>query len=443
MLIGSFLVLMSHRPPSFARNACVEGLTASLEASPQASEAALSAIVGLSAETQGATSADWSNPSSWGRFVCIDNNMCPCFQDVALTDCPCFPLHLYSMSTIPLATRLAESYHPNDPTPPGRVVPRAYEVSAKLETPQKIPRPDALRLATPRMTSCPTKNVAGASPDSPATELIPPRRTFEKVFFHPHGTFSSSNVVHAKIGKGSFGEVLECTNGTDEGRFAVKKISVDDALDRKTGRLTDRLRRIKKEVELHRTLNHQNVVPYVLSFFESSEGDPSKATLYVQMELMTMNLTHFLIGPSAGRRIVNGAVDPKQVFRMSMGLMAGLEYIHQKGIIHSDIKPDNVLLDERHTVKISDFGVAFKHTNDAAAKKVGCTVMYASPEQLATRAKRDDISDDNVEGGTHHHIGPSTDVYSAALVLAQMADPSTRKVRFSTADCKLLCLNMD
>ncbi|XP_037298064.1 serine/threonine-protein kinase grp isoform X1 [Manduca sexta] len=89
--------------------------------------------------------------------------------------------------------------------------------------------------------------------------------------------------------------------------------------------------------------------------------------------------------------------------------LAGLEYLHARGVAHRDIKPENLLLDHHDDVKISDFGMAtvFRHgARERALSRVCGTLPYAAPEVL--RAEQ------------QPYRAPPADLWAAALVLLAM-----------------------
>lgn len=90
-------------------------------------------------------------------------------------------------------------------------------------------------------------------------------------------------------------------------------------------------------------------------------------------------------------------------------LLAGLRYLHARGVAHRDLKPENLLLDHRDRLKISDFGLAtlFRHgARERLLSRVCGTVPYAAPEVLVAPARP--------------YRAPPADLWSAAVVLLAM-----------------------
>jgi serine/threonine protein kinase len=91
---------------------------------------------------------------------------------------------------------------------------------------------------------------------------------------------------------------------------------------------------------------------------------------------------------------------------------SGLEHAHERGVIHRDIKPQNLLLTaDQHLVKIADFGVAKLEANDGAITRVG-TDIYAAPEHHPLRQTGPLDTASLVPPG--RHLTPAADIYSLA-----------------------------
>jgi len=165
------------------------------------------------------------------------------------------------------------------------------------------------------------------------------------------------------------------------------------ARDRRLGRavalkrLPDNLRNHPKAVELFlrearaaAALNHPNIVTL---FDAGQEGD----TFYLTMELLEgMPLQRIL---SNRKRL-----SPAHVARLGGQIATGLEYAHEQGIVHRDIKTANLFFTNKRLVKIMDFGLA-KMVEEVrrAATVIGGTPYYMAPEQSAGEAvdRRADI----------------------------------------------------
>lgn len=149
---------------------------------------------------------------------------------------------------------------------------------------------------------------------------------------------------------------------------------------------------------------------------------------YIAMELVE--------GMSLEELIQAGKVKPRPGARVVAEIADALELAHSKGIIHRDIKPDNILVDRNSTVKLTDFGVAKAaeaqgHTMTGAV--VG-TLSYMSPEQAEDAKNCDQRSDvyglgavlyTILTGGRPPHVGATTANVMASLMTKDPPKPSS------------------
>lgn len=127
---------------------------------------------------------------------------------------------------------------------------------------------------------------------------------------------------------------------------------------------------IRREYELSIALSH----PYIVSVFTFEETTPVGPGIVMEY-IDGHTLTEFL-AQNPSRKLRQRAIDQ---------LLDAVAYLHRKGIVHNDLKPDNILISRvDNTLKIIDFGLS---DNDAyfLYKGLGCTPQYASPELKANK----------------------------------------------------------
>jgi eukaryotic-like serine/threonine-protein kinase len=165
------------------------------------------------------------------------------------------------------------------------------------------------------------------------------------------------------IGAGGYAAVLKVRNRANGRIEALKITSVAPGTD------PDAVQRFREETRIAAALDHPSIVRV---FDSGGEGD----ALWYAMELVE--------GPSlsSGRGRVHGA---EEAARLGEALADALAYSHAKGVLHRDVKPENVLLASDGRPKLMDFGIA-KSADSSVRTKTGFLVgspAYVSPEQLA------------------------------------------------------------
>ena len=193
--------------------------------------------------------------------------------------------------------------------------------------------------------------------------------------------------IRGVLGKGAMGLVYDGLDPNLNRRVAIKTI-LTSKLDKETARLYSL--RFQREVRAVARLNHRNIVQ-VYDF--GNEGDLA----YIVMEyIQGRELKDFF---DANERFT---LD--KAFKLMIELLDALDFAHEAGIIHRDVKPGNVMIDAGGRAKLTDFGVArvAEPGTQAEATRLGAMVgtpSYMSPEQ--------------VQGQT---IDRRTDVFSAGIV---------------------------
>ncbi|KAF2479302.1 hypothetical protein BDY17DRAFT_305325 [Neohortaea acidophila] len=149
----------------------------------------------------------------------------------------------------------------------------------------------------------------------------------------------------AMIGQGSFGTVFLALHAVTAELMAVKQVEMPSnsgtAMDAKKNNMIEALQR---EISLLRDLKHPNIVQYL-----GSNSDECHLNIFLE----------YVAGGSVATMLVNyGTLGETLIANFVRQILQGLNYLHSKDIIHRDIKGANILVDNKGTVKISDFGIS-------------------------------------------------------------------------------------
>uniref|UniRef100_A0A1B0FB29 non-specific serine/threonine protein kinase n=1 Tax=Glossina morsitans morsitans TaxID=37546 RepID=A0A1B0FB29_GLOMM len=170
--------------------------------------------------------------------------------------------------------------------------------------------------------------------------------------------------VNSLIGEGSFGRVYKATRKDDDQTVAIKVIS-------KRGRSSRELKNLRRECDIQAQLKHPNVIEMLESFETKNE-------LVVVTEFAVIDLHRYMSR--------HGALNEEQAQRLICHLVSALYYLHSNRILHRDLKPQNVLLDEDLNAKLCDFGLARNMTMGThVLTSIKGTPLYMAPELLAER----------------------------------------------------------
>jgi TolB-like protein/predicted Ser/Thr protein kinase len=207
-------------------------------------------------------------------------------------------------------------------------------------------------------------------------------------------TLSHYRIV-AQLGRGGMGEVYLAEDTQLGRKVAIKVLPPELAKSR------ERLERLEREARAVAALNHPNIV--TLYSVEEAEGVRFLTMEYVEGRTLTESM------PAGG-------LPPKAFFGVAVPLAEALAAAHEKGVIHRDLKPGNVMLTPEGRVKVLDFGLAkLTQAEGASASqltteavtgegRVVGTVPYMSPEQI--------------EGRPLDH---RSDIFSLGVVLYELA----------------------
>ena len=206
------------------------------------------------------------------------------------------------------------------------------------------------------------------------------------------------------IGSGSFGTVYAAVNMDNGMVMAVKEIRMQDSQSMKQV-----LKALKDEMTVLEMLRHPNIVLYY-------GVEVHRDRVFIFME--------YCQGGSLARLLEYGRIEDEKVIQVyTMQMLEGLSYLHHKGVVHRDVKPENILLDHLGVIKFADFGAAkfiarsgrtrqpngltsVNNTGNGKLNSLIGTPMYMSPEAIT---------------GTSQGQQSSTDIWAMGCCVLEMA----------------------
>ena len=215
------------------------------------------------------------------------------------------------------------------------------------------------------------------APGLPAQELV------------PGSLFANRYRIDQIIGRGGMGVVYKAVDTQLDETVAIKTLPGDVM-----SRSPEDLERFKREIRLARKITHRNV----LRTYDYGEAE---GVYFISMEFVRGYTLTELLEEAPSHQMV-----PRVAMGIARQICRGLEAAHEQGIIHRDIKPQNVLIDHKGEVKLMDFGIARMaeaHEGMTQAGLIVGTPHYMSPEQVQGK-----------------QLDPRSDVYSMGVMLYEM-----------------------
>jgi len=190
--------------------------------------------------------------------------------------------------------------------------------------------------------------------------------------------------ILSRLGSGGMAEVY-CAQDLQLGRKVALKL-----LHRRFAQDGDFVERFRREASAAAGLQHTHVV----GVYDRGEWDD---TYYIAMEYLEGRTLKQIISD-------HGPLAPLAAIDIAVQILKAARFAHRRGIIHRDIKPHNVILDEEGRAKVTDFGIARAGPSDMTETgSIMGTAQYLSPEQA--------------QG---HAVSASSDLYSIGIVLYEM-----------------------
>ena len=202
--------------------------------------------------------------------------------------------------------------------------------------------------------------------------------------------------ILSPLGAGGMGEVYKAKDTRLERTVAVKVLPQAVAND------PDALARFEREAKSVAALSHPNIL--AIHDFGTQDG-----TAYVVTELLE--------GETLSAKLASGPIPPKQAVGYALQVAKGLAAAHEKGVIHRDLKPDNVFVTKDGHVKILDFGLAKRQEKVAPGEETSAPTASGHTEPGTVMGTVGYMSPEQVRGLRLDH---RTDIFSFGAILYEM-----------------------
>ncbi len=187
-----------------------------------------------------------------------------------------------------------------------------------------------------------------------------------------------------RLGSGGMADVY-CAEDTQLGRRVALKL-----LYRRFAEDSEFVERFRREASSAAGLQHPNIV----GVFDRGEWD---GTYYIAMEYLKGQTLKQLVRE-------HGAMPPDLAVDITIQVLRAAKFAHKRGVVHRDIKPHNVILDEEGRAKVTDFGIARAGASDMTETgSIMGTAQYLSPEQAQGQP-----------------VSPRSDLYSVGVMLYEL-----------------------
>ncbi|KAG8484868.1 hypothetical protein CXB51_021226 [Gossypium anomalum] len=199
-----------------------------------------------------------------------------------------------------------------------------------------------------------------------------------------------------KIGSGSYGKVVLYRNSIDGKHYAIKAFHKSHLSKLRVALTETALTDVLREILIMKVLEHPNIVNLIEVI-----DDPSMDQFYMVLEYVESKWVCDGSGPP-------GRIGEDTTKKYVRDIVSGLMYLHDHNIVHGDIKPDNLLITSKGTVKIGDFSVSqvFENDDDELRRSPG-TPVFTAPECC--------LAQDQPTGSVYH--GKAADTWAVGVTL--------------------------